>query len=158
MRYFCRKHRWRFATIEGIFSDLMSILYRWASKLHSQNILLLFSRLINKEPACFSIINSMWNYGMCFTCWWGLVIWQKCKSGDLNEYIGMQNSIIVTLYLFVTYLLDLLLSEDSCKEREFGTERLGRVTGRGKCKLFQDKRLYSFVSSSCSILHFIKHP
>ena len=78
--------------------------------------------LINKEPACFSI-NSTQNYGMYFTCWWGLGIWQKNQSVDLNEYIGMQDGIIVIIVFIFYDLLNLLLSEDSCKEREFGTER-----------------------------------
>ena len=60
---------------------------------------------------------------------------------DLNEYISIQDGIIVIIILILYDLLDLLLSEDSCKEREFGTERLRIVTGRGKCKhFFQDKK------------------
>ena len=90
-------------TIEGIFSDT-TILY---FKMHSQ---------INKEPACFSIIHSMWNYGMCLTCCfqWGLIflVWQKRQSVDLNEHIGWQDGVIVPVFYD---LLDLLLSEDSCK-------------------------------------------
>ena len=44
-------------------------------------------------------------------------------SVDLNEYISIQDGIIVIIVLIFYNLLDLLLSEDSCKEREFGTER-----------------------------------
>ena len=58
---------------------------------------------------------------------------------DLNEYISIQNGIIVIIVLNFYDLLDLLLSEDRFKEREFGTERLGIVTGRGK-------RIQSLVS------------
>ena len=42
---------------------------------------------------------------------------------DLNEYISIQDGIIVIIVLIFYYLLDLLLPDDSCKEREFGTER-----------------------------------
>ena len=42
---------------------------------------------------------------------------------DLNEYISIQDSIIVIIVDHINDLLDLLLAEDSCKEKEFGTER-----------------------------------
>ena len=44
----------------------------------------------------------------------GLVflVWQKRQSVDLDEYIGWQDDIIVPIFYD---LLDLLLSEDSCK-------------------------------------------
>ena len=42
----------------------------------------------------------------------GFGIWQKRKSVNLNEYIGKQDGIIVPIFYD---LLDLLLSEDSCK-------------------------------------------
>ena len=42
---------------------------------------------------------------------------------DLNEYISIQDDIIVIIVqIFLNNLFDLLLSEDSCKEMEFGTE------------------------------------
>ena len=53
---------------------------------------------------------------------------------DLNEYISLQDIIIVIILVIFCDLLDLLLSEDSCKEREFRTERYGKVIHRGKCK------------------------
>ena len=40
---------------------------------------------------------------------------------DLIQYIGISDSIIVPIF---NYLLDLLQSEDSCKEREFGAEQV----------------------------------
>ena len=43
------------------------------------------------------------------------------QSVDLNEYISVQDGIIVIVVL-IFIIFDLLLSEDSCKEREFGTE------------------------------------
>ena len=45
------------------------------------------------------------------------------KSLDLNEYISVQDGIIVIIVLIFYDLHDLLLSENSCKQREFGTER-----------------------------------
>ena len=42
---------------------------------------------------------------------------------DLNEYISMQDGIIVIIVHIFHNLLDLLLSEDSCKVSEFWTER-----------------------------------
>ena len=47
---------------------------------------------------------------------------KKLKSVDLNEYINIQD-VIVIIVLILHNLLDLFLSEDSCKERGFGTER-----------------------------------
>ena len=43
------------------------------------------------------------------------------KSVDLNEYISIQDGVIVNNVLICYDLLDLLLSEGSCKEMEFGT-------------------------------------
>ena len=41
---------------------------------------------------------------------------------DLNEYSSIQDGITVIVVLIFYDPLNLLLSEDSCKEREFGTE------------------------------------
>ena len=49
--------------------------------MHSQNILL-FGILMNKEPD---------------SCLRGLVIWQQLQSVDLNEYISIQDGIIVII-------------------------------------------------------------
>ena len=51
---------------------------------------------------------------------WGLGISQKPRSIFFKEYISIQDVIIVLIFYD---LLNLLLSEDSCKEREFETER-----------------------------------
>ena len=51
----------------------------------------------------------------------GLFFDDKLQSVELNEYINIQDGIIFSIVLFFHNLLDLLLSEDSCKEREFGT-------------------------------------
>ena len=56
-----------------------------------------------------------------FTSWCGLSFWQKLKSVDLIEYIRMQDSIIVIIVLIFYDLLNLSLSEESCKQREIGT-------------------------------------
>ena len=50
-------------------------------------------------------------------------IGQKLQSVDLNEYITMQDGIIVIIVLFFLIFSTLLLSKNSCKERKFGTER-----------------------------------
>ena len=54
---------------------------------------------------------------MCFTCFlWGLVFDKNVNHGELDEYIGKQDGIIVAIFYD---LIDLLLSEDSSKYREF---------------------------------------
>ena len=59
-----------------------------------------------------------------FSCWWVLVIWQKQhQSVDLNEYNNIQDGIIAIIVLIFYNPLNLLLSEDSYKEREFWKER-----------------------------------
>ena len=45
----------------------------------------------------------------------GIGYLQRLQSVDLNEYISMQYGIIVIIVLIFYDLLDLLLSEDSCK-------------------------------------------
>ena len=50
---------------------------------------------------------------------WGWVF-DKLQSVDLNEYISIQNVVMVVIFYD---LLNLLLSDGSCKEWEFGTER-----------------------------------
>ena len=42
---------------------------------------------------------------------------------DLNEYISILDGIIVIIVVILYNLLNLLLSENMCKESEFGTER-----------------------------------
>ena len=42
---------------------------------------------------------------------------------DHNEYISIQDGIIVITVVIFYDLLNLLLSEDICKEKEFGTKR-----------------------------------
>ena len=70
------------------------------------------------------------NYGICVTCWWGLGIWQKLQSVDLNQYISMQDGIIVIIVLIFYDLLGLLLSEVDMEVQ----------AGRGTYKhFFQDK-------------------
>ena len=93
-------------------------------EIHSQNIVL-FSMLLNKEPTCFSIIHGMWNYGMWFTCWWGYVIWQTLQSLGINEYISIQDGIIVIIVLICCDLLDLLLSENSWSRGSLGQRGRG---------------------------------
>ena len=46
---------------------------------------------------------------------------------DIKEYISIQDGIIVIIALMFYDLLNLLLSEDCCEERE-----IGRVTGGGE--------------------------
>ena len=58
------------------------------------------------------------------------------KTVYLNEYISMQDGIIVIIVLNFYDLLNLFLSEDSCKKREIGADRYGRVTGRASANKF----------------------
>ena len=58
-------------------------------------------------------------------------VWYVAKTliNGPNEYISIQDGIIVIIVLILYDLLNLLLSEDNWKEREFGTEKYERVTG-----------------------------
>ena len=53
-----------------------------------------------------------------FCLLWDLVF-DQCQSVDLDEYIGIQDGPIIE-HIFYDFI-DLLLSEGSCKLREFGT-------------------------------------
>ena len=55
-----------------------------------------------------------------------------------NEYISIQDGITVIIVLISYDLLDLLLSEDSCKERGFRTE-VGEGDRRGETLFFRIK-------------------
>ena len=44
------------------------------------------------------------------------------KTVDLNVCISMHDGIFV-IVLIILYIQDLVLSEDSCKDRQFGTEK-----------------------------------
>ena len=59
---------------------------------------------------------------------------------ELNEYISIQDGIIVIIVLLFHDLLNPLLSED--KEREFGTERLQDRDTQGEVQtlFLQDKQ------------------
>ena len=46
---------------------------------------------------------------------------------DLNEYIGIKDGIIVIIVLIFCNLLDLLLSEDSFKERGVWDRDVGEI-------------------------------
>ena len=56
-------------------------------------MLLLLSMVIDEEPACWSIVNSILNYGMCLICWFGY----------FNEYISIQDGIIVIIVLIFLF-------------------------------------------------------
>ena len=73
---------------------------------------------------CVSLVDGGWLFDKNFNQWTSI------------EYISIQDGIIVIIVLIFYDLLDLLLSEDSCKEREFGTERW---QGRSDT-FFQDKK------------------
>ena len=57
-----------------------------------------------------------WNVSLVDEGW---LFDKNFQSVDLNEYISIQNSIIVIIVL----IFSTLLSEDCFKERDFGTER-----------------------------------
>ena len=61
--------------------------------------------------------------GICFTCWWGLVFREKLQSVDLNEYISIQDCIIVIILLIFYDLLDLPFLENCnlCSQSPQGT-------------------------------------
>ena len=70
----------------------------------------------------------------------GCLFEKKLKSAGLNEYISIQDGIILIIVLIFYNLHNLLLSEDSCKEREFGTE-VGKCDMQGEVQtLFQDEK------------------
>ena len=50
---------------------------------------------------------------------------------NLNKYISIQYCIIVIIVLIFYNLLDLLLSEDSCKEKAFGNREVGKSDTQG---------------------------
>ena len=59
----------------GQFQWRDPILYRWSSK-YSQNIVLLWSMRISKEPACFWTIHTIWNSRMAFDLSPNILFWK----------------------------------------------------------------------------------
>ena len=70
--------------------------------------------------------------------------------------LAYKDGIIVIIVLLFYDLLDLLLSEDSCNELEFGTERWGE-NGRQRevqTPVFRIKSIDSFIKQNAVILEF----